>query len=215
MKGFRRPIVKDEFGVVLDYMPYGNPSDRHPHHRSRAIAQVIGTKYFSLVEIFPLKNVQLSIGERIPIASSPETPGHPISERITYEDLTSVARDNLPKILRDIVIQKERVFVAFFNVAEPINIRLHSLELLPGVGKKTLMVILEERNKKPFESFDDIQKRTRINDPAKLIVDRILSELQRTEKYYLFVDPYPPSPEYVRLYYLEKLYEITGYSEPW
>ena len=53
-----------------------------------------------------------------------------------------------------------------------------------------MRVILEERRKKPFESFEDIEKRTRINDPAKVIADRIVLELQGNQKYYLFVKPH-------------------------
>lgn len=214
-RDLRRPFVKDEFAIVLDYMPLGNPLDRHPHHRRMPIAQAIGSKYFTLVEIEPLANTPLAIGERVPIASRPELPGHPVADRIAYSDLTSVAKENLPQILRRIVMEKERVFVEFFNVAEPINIRLHSLELLPGIGKKTLALILEERKKKKFESFNDIRERLRINDPVKLFVDRILLELQGTEKYYLFVDPYPPNPDQRKLGYLEYLYKITEYRDPW
>ncbi len=214
-KGRRGPFVKDEFAYVLDYMPYGNPLDKHPHHRRSPVIQAIGSKWFTLVEVEPLPNISPSVGERIPISTSPEVAGYRISDRISYRDLTTVARGNLPQIVRKIVVEKEKVFVEFFNIAEPINIRLHSLELLPGVGKKTLMLILSERSKKPFESFEDIQKRVRINDPAKLIVDRIIKELQGEEKYYLFVEPFPRRHDHVFLNYLPTLYEKADYRDPW
>ncbi|RLG77963.1 MAG: DUF655 domain-containing protein [Thermoprotei archaeon] len=211
----RHVRVRDEFAIVLDYMPFGNPYDRHVQHRSRPVAQALGTKFFALVEILPLKNMPLNIGERVPIAPQPELPGHPVADRLSYNELSSVAKTNLAKFLRDIVIEKEKVFVEFFNVAKPINIRLHSLELLPGIGKKTLKIILEERKKKSFESFEEIQARTRINDPVKLIVDRIILELQGQEKYYIFVEPYPDSPGFVKLNYLDYLYKLTNYDKPW
>ena len=211
----RGPFIRDEFAIVLDYMPLGNPLDRHPHHRRMPVAQAIGSKYFTLVELEPLRDLPINVGERVPISTRNDVPGHRVSDRITYNDLTTVAKENLPNVVRKIVIEKERVFVQFFNIAEPINIRLHSLELLPGIGKKTLMLILEERKKKPFESFEDIQKRTRINDPVKLIVDRIIKELQGTEKYYLFVEPYPREPEHRFLNYLSYLYKLVDYKDPW
>ena len=163
----------------------------------------------------PGRGQSLTIGERIPIASSPNRPGFKVFDRLLYEDLTTIAKENLPKTIKKIVEEKERVFVEFFNVAEAINIRLHSLELLPGIGKKTLALILEERRKSPFTSFEDIRKRVKISDPVKLFVDRIIAELQRAEKYYLFVEPYPPSHEYKYLNYLELLYKRVGYNEPW
>jgi putative nucleotide binding protein len=211
----RHQIVPDEFAVILDYSPFGNPYDKHSFHRNSPIAQGLGSKWFSLVEIVPQKGQALVVGERVAISPAPDIPGLRVFDRLAYEDLTTVAKENLAKILPQIIIEKEKVFVEFFNIAEAINIRLHSLELLPGIGRKTLMLILEERKKSPFSSFEDIKKRVKISDPVKLFVDRILHELQRLEKYYLFVEPYPPSPEFRFLNYLKVLYERVGYTEPW
>uniref|UniRef100_A0A7C4FII7 DUF655 domain-containing protein n=1 Tax=Ignisphaera aggregans TaxID=334771 RepID=A0A7C4FII7_9CREN len=214
-KARRFQIVPDEFAIILDYTPTGNPYDKHSFHRTSPVAQGIGTRYFSLVEIIPSKGQALLIGERVAIASAPDRPGLKVFDRLLYEDLTTIAKENLAKFLPKIVEEKERVFVEFFNVAEAINIRMHSLELLPGIGKKTLSLILEERRKSPFTSFEDIKKRVKISDPVKLFIDRIIIELQRTEKYYLFVEPYPPSADHKFLNYLELLYSRVGYSEPW
>ncbi len=86
------------------------------------------------------------------------------------------------------VEQREKEFVDFFNKAGPITIRQHSLELLPGVGKKHMFDILDEREKKNFESFKEISERINLMpDPKRVIVDRILEELQGNCKYYLFV----------------------------
>ncbi|HDI02146.1 MAG TPA: DUF655 domain-containing protein, partial [Ignisphaera sp.] len=30
----RRIGIKDEFAIILDYMPLGNPYDKHPQHRT-------------------------------------------------------------------------------------------------------------------------------------------------------------------------------------
>jgi putative nucleotide binding protein len=55
------------------------------------------------------------------------------------------------------------------------------------VGKKHLMDILEERRKRPFESFEDLRQRVRqFSDPPKSIVARIMQELGGNEKYYIF-----------------------------
>jgi len=214
-KARRFQIVPDEFAIVLDYTPTGNPYDKHSFHRTSPVAQGIGTRYFSLVEIIPSRGQALLIGERVAIASAPDRPGLKVFDRLLYEDLTTIAKENLVKFLPKIIEEKERVFVEFFNVAEAINIRMHSLELLPGIGKKTLSLILEERRKSPFTSFEDIKKRVKISDPVKLFIDRIIIELQRTEKYYLFVETYPPSADHKFLNYLELLYSRVGYSEPW
>ena len=186
--------------IVLDFLEFGNPADRHFEHRNRPVVQGIGTKYFTLMEAIPLPAIRLEILEKVDLGPHSKV-RKPI--RITYDDLTSLARSNLEEAVRKIILENEKVFVEFFNIAEPVNIRLHAIELLPGVGKKTMRHILEEREKKPFESFKEIKERTKI-DPVKILVERILDELRGSEKYYLFVRPVDKQGIY--LGYLERIY---------
>jgi len=47
---------------------------------------------------------------------------------------------------------------------------------------------VEEREKKPFESFEEIDKRTGIQDSRASVIKRILQELSDpTNRYFLFV----------------------------
>jgi putative nucleotide binding protein len=64
---------------------------------------------------------------------------------------------------------------------------MHALELLPGIGKKSMWQIIDTRENKPFDSFTDIQSRTGISDPTKIIVRRIIEELTGESKYRLFI----------------------------
>ena len=63
---------------------------------------------------------------------------------------------------------------------------MHALKLLPGIGQKHMWEILETRERQKFVTFQDISDRTSISAPAKLIAQRIIKELQRDVKYYLF-----------------------------
>ena len=84
-------------------------------------------------------------------------------------------------------LQEER-FVKFFNEAQPINTRLHQLELLPGFGKKNAKAIIEARNENPFKSFEDIKKRVQnLPDPKKGVEKRIFEELTNIERHNLFI----------------------------
>jgi putative nucleotide binding protein len=62
------------------------------------------------------------------------------------------------------------------------------LHLLPGIGKKLMWELLDERQKKPFASFADISTRIKsIPHPEKMIQARILEELQEKDvKYHVF-----------------------------
>jgi putative nucleotide binding protein len=66
---------------------------------------------------------------------------------------------------------------------------MHALELIPGIGKKYMWQILNERDKTLFRDFADLQQRANIPTPQKLIVKRILEELTGESRERLFVRP--------------------------
>lgn len=188
----------EDYAIILDYLPLGRPDDERPLYKREPIAFGIGEKYFTLIELIPKKGVELKPYERVYIGKEKRDKIEYIKRRITYDELSAAAKSELPYVVEKIVEQNEKTFVDFFNKAGPITTRFHSLELLPGIGKKLMWEILEEREKKPFESFKDIEERVKtIPDPKKLIVKRILLELEEggervgRGKYKLFVPSYP------------------------
>ncbi len=206
-------VARENYAVVLDYMPQGNPVDRHhPSHRTRPIAQAIGTKYFTLIEFYPKPGISLSQGEEVYVGFKHRELRNKVEyvwgEPLIYDDLTGVAKSYLPEALKSIILKKEKVFVTFFNISAPLTIKLHSLELLPSIGKKTMWIILQERSKKPFTSFEDIKKKCKIPDPVEIIVNRIISELRGEERYYLFLDPPPGVDNAIILGYLHRIYRM-------
>jgi len=63
---------------------------------------------------------------------------------------------------------------------------MHSLELLPGIGKKSMWSIVNTREKKPFTSYKDIEEKTSLTDVQKMLAKRIFEELSTESKYRLF-----------------------------
>ena len=181
----------EEYAYILDYLPHGRPGQKS--FKIIPIALAVGETEFKLFELIPKPNVPLIVGERVYIGKDKEKRKkiEHVKRRIAYKDLTHAAQLELPYVIEEIVKKREQDFVKFFNEAHPITTRLHMLELLPGLGKKTMWAVLEERKKKPFESFEDIKKRVKlVHNPEKLIVNRILYEIQhRYEKYKIFVAP--------------------------
>ncbi|MFQ6020544.1 MAG: DUF655 domain-containing protein [Candidatus Aenigmatarchaeota archaeon] len=178
------PFLKDENVIVLDFLPRG-----HATGRSEPIAQVIGEKYFSLLEIVVRKDATIKSGDKLYIGEGKRDHVDHIKRRITTKDLTTFARSELPFVVEKIVKENESRFVEFFNNARPISTRLHQLELLPGVGKKHMWDIIKERKNGPFKSFDDIKKRINLMpDPMNAVIKRILEELEGENiRYRLFV----------------------------
>jgi len=176
---------RDDYAVVLDFLPQGKAERSF---KRIPIAQVIGEKYFSLLEVVPRKDKVFSIGERVYIGENFRDKVDHISRKIIYDWLTPTAKSNLLDILEKIVLNDEKKFLNFFNTAEPLNTRMHKLETLPKIGKKHLKEIIAEREKEPFKSLKDIQKRVKnLSDPSKLIAEKIIEEIKGESKYYLFV----------------------------
>jgi len=178
-------FMKDEWVIVLDFLPKGIPGRGKPE----PVAQVIGEKYFSLLEVVPKEGVELSLGDRVYIGDGARDKIKYVRRSISIDELTAFSRSELEEVIKDLVREGEERFVEFFNKAGPISTRMHSFELLPGIGKKHMWELIEERKKKPFESFEDIKKRIPLlPDPEKMIVKRIMIELRGEDpRHRLFV----------------------------
>ena len=182
--------MKEENAVILDFLPHGYPMDRRPMHLKTAIAQALGKNTLVLLELVPKKDCFLQPHEDVYIGEGKRDKIHHIIGRISPGKLTETAKTELNYIIEEIVKKDEKTFVDFFNRAGPINTRMHQLELLPGIGKRHMLSILEAREEKHFENFIDIKNRVSLlPDPEKAIIKRILLELEGTEKHYLFVKP--------------------------
>ena len=178
----------EDYAYVLDFLPYGHPDDKRPIHKREPLAQVVGEKFFTLLEVSIRKGQNPIVMDRLYIGKGERDVVNKIKRKLRYDQLTPAAKSELPYVLEHIVKQQEERFVEFFNKAESITTRLHQLELLPGIGKKTMWAIIEERKKEPFKSFEDIAKRVKgLQHPEKYIVNRIIYELQNPNtKYKLF-----------------------------
>lgn len=180
----------EEYAYILDYLPQGVPSAGFG--KKEPVCYAIGEMEFKLFELVAKPNAIVSIGERTFIGKDSETQKRDIIDhvkrRITYNDLTSNAISELEFVVTDIVKNDQTRFIDFINKAEAISMRKHSLEELPGLGKKSLNIILDERKKGSFKDFDDLAARTGIKAPEKLVVARILLEIEDPErKHYLFI----------------------------
>ncbi len=177
-------FLRDDNAIVLDFLPHG-----HGTGRPEPIAQVMGNKYFSLLEVVARRDVMLKQGDVVYIGEEKREKIDHIKMRITSGQLTTFGKTELPHIIEQLVAENEQRFVDFFNKAQPISTRLHQLELIPGVGKKHMWDIIEERKKGPFKSFAELRERIKLlPDPKAAIVKRILMELENGEdRYRVFV----------------------------
>ncbi len=179
---------KEVNAIVLDVLMKGHAEDNRPTFKREPVVQAMGLEQFKLLELVPKPTAAIDLHEKVYIGDAEREKIERVKRRIGYADLTHTAQGELPFVIEDVIKNREQDFVAFFNKAISITPKLHMLHLLPGIGKKLMWEILEERNKKPFTSFSDISARIKaIPHPEKMIQSRILEELQEKDiKYHLF-----------------------------
>ncbi len=177
-------MSREDYAVVLDFLPYGYPLD----NRRMPLAQAIGTTDFTLLQLVPRRGEKFEVGEKAYIGDGKRDKVQYILGRCPREKLTDSAKDQLQDFVSEMVKSDEERFVKFFNKAQAINTRLHQFELLPGLGKKHTAAILGAREEKDFESFDDIRERVaNMPSPEKVIEKRIMEELTEIQRHNLFI----------------------------
>ncbi|MFH1394505.1 MAG: DUF655 domain-containing protein [Candidatus Micrarchaeota archaeon] len=176
----------EDYAWVIEYLPLGHASQI----KKEPVVQLLGEKFFTLLEATVKADASIVVGNKVYVGKEGRNEVDHIKGRITHSQLTNGAKDSLPEMLRKAVHARESDFINFVNNAKPVSIRVHTLDLLPGIGKKNMQAILKEREAKPFDSFEDLHKRvSSLSDPVGVFVARILSELEGKEKYYLFTKP--------------------------
>lgn len=175
----------EEFAYVLDFVQRGRSSIIKG--REGPIVQAIGEERLTLLELLAVDNLDFETGEKLRIGREGRAKILSVFGKLAFEDITSEAKAQLLSVCEIIVKNNEARYVAYFNELQPLTPRLHGLELIPGIGKTFMKTILDLREKQPFTSFEDIQDRVGLREPAKLVARRIEEELSGASRVNIFV----------------------------
>lgn len=175
----------EEYAYVLDYSQ--RSKSLTVRGREGIIVQAIGEGRLTLLELLGVQNASFEIGERVYIGREGRNKVLSVLGKLEFSSISPSAKNDLPNIVDKIVLTNEERFVSYINNSPPVTPRIHSLELIPGIGKTYMMSIIREREKKKFESFLDVQSRIGIKDIHKLISRRIVEEISGEVRMNLFV----------------------------
>ena len=166
-----------------------NPRGKSTTVRGREgiIITAIGEDRLTLLEVLGVPNSSFEVAEKIYIGKEGRTKVLSVLGKMEYEKISDSAKSELPAVVDKIVTTNEKRFVDYLNNAQPLTPRIHALELIPGIGKTYMKVMLEEREKKKFESFEELQERVGLKEPIKHIAQRILEEVTGETRMNLFV----------------------------
>ena len=179
------PRKYEEHAYVLDFNPRGKSSA--VRGREGIIVTAIGEDRLTLLEVLGVPNSTFEVGEKIYIGKEGRTKVLSVLGKLEYDSVSSSAQSELPGVIENIVTTNESKFVKYLNNARPLTPRIHALELIPGIGKTYMKTMLEERGKKKFESYHDLQERVGFKDPIKHISERIMDEITGQSRMNLFV----------------------------
>ena len=174
----------EEHAYVLDFKSRGKSIT--VRGRTGVIVNAIGEERLALLEILGVENSTFDVGERIYIGKEGRTKVKSVLGKIDYTKMSILTQNEIPRIIELIVTKNEKRFVDYLNNAQPITPRIHALELIPGIGKTYMNVLIQEREKKLFESYSDIEKRTGFKEPIKHLSQRILEEISGKTRMNLF-----------------------------
>ncbi len=179
------PRKYEEYAYVLDFNPRGKSTT--VRGREGIIITAIGEDRLTLLEVLGMPNSTFDIGERIYIGKEGRTKILSVLGKLEYEHISSSAQSELPGVVQNIVTHNEARFVEYLNNARPLTPRTHALELIPGIGKTYMKLMLEEREKKKFASYADLQDRVGFKEPVKHISERIMDEITGQSRMNIFV----------------------------
>jgi len=175
----------EEYAYVLDSKSHTKSTT--VHGRTGIIVVAIGEERLTLLEILGIENSTFNVGEKIYIGKEGRTKVQSVLGKKDYVKISDSAKDEIPTVVESIVTKNEAKFVDYINNAQPLTPRIHALELIPGIGKTYLNVIIKEREKVPFESIVDIEKRAGLKEPIKHMSQRIIEEISGKTRMNLFV----------------------------
>ena len=184
-RGYTQPRKYEEYAYVLDYDSKGR--SKTVRGREGIIVTAVGEERLTLLEILGSENSIFEIGEKIYIGKEGRTKVQSVLGKLDYKQISGSSQSEIDNVVKTIVTNNEERFVDYINNAQPLTPRKHSLELIPGIGKTYLKLIIEQINKQKFLNYKDMEERAGLKEPVNHLSKRIIEEISGETQFRLFV----------------------------
>ena len=92
--------------------------------------------------------------------------------------MSNFARQDMPLVIQLFIEDNSNHFVkSFFNAAGNLSLKQHAFELLPSIGNKKAVQMVQERGSSGFKSMEALNQSCNI-DAAELLAKRFISEIE-------------------------------------
>ena len=175
----------EEYAYVLDFCSMAK--SKTVRGREGIIITALGEERLTLLEILGAEDSIFDIGEKIYIGKEGRTKVQSVLGKLDYKQISGSSQSEIDNVVKTIVTSNEERFVDYINNAQPLTPRKHSLELIPGIGKTYLKLIIEQINKQKFLNYKDMEERAGLKEPVNHLSKRIIEEISGETQFRLFV----------------------------
>ena len=175
----------EEYAYVLDFCSMAK--SKTVRGREGVIITALGEERLTLLEILGAEDSIFDIGEKIYIGKEGRTKVQSVLGKLDYKQISGSSQSEIDNVVKTIVTNNEERFVDYINNARPLTPRKHSLELIPGIGKTYLKLIIEQINKQKFLNYKDMEERAGLKEPVNHLSKRIIEEISGETQFRLFV----------------------------
>ena len=175
----------EEYAYVLDFCSMAK--SKTVRGRDGIIITALGEERLTLLEILGVEDSVFDIGEKIYIGKEGRTKVQSVLGKLDYKQISGSSQSEIENVVKTIVTNNEERFVDYINNAQPLTPRKHSLELIPGIGKTYLKLIIEQINKQKFLNYKDMEERAGLKEPVNHLSKRIIEEISGETQFRLFV----------------------------
>ena len=175
----------EEYAYVLDFCSMAK--SKTVRGRDGIIITALGEERLTLLEILGVEDSIFDIGEKIYIGKEGRTKVQSVLGKLDYKQISGSSQSEIDNVVKTIVRNNEERFVDYINNAQPLTPRKHSLELIPGIGKTYLKLIIEQINKQKFLNYKDMEERAGLKEPVNHLSKRIIEEISGETQFRLFV----------------------------
>ena len=175
----------EEYAYVLDFCSMAK--SKTVRGRDGIIITALGEERLTLLEILGAEDSIFDIGEKIYIGKEGRTKVQSVLGKLDYKQISGSSQSEIDNVVKTIVTSNEERFVDYINNAQPLTPRKHSLELIPGIGKTYLKLIIEQINKQKFLNYKDMEERAGLKEPVNHLSKRIIEEISGETQFRLFV----------------------------
>ena len=175
----------EEYAYVLDFCSMAK--SKTVRGRDGIIITALGEERLTLLEILGVEDSIFDVGEKIYIGKEGRTKVQSVLGKLDYNQISGSSQSEIDNVVKTIVTNNEERFVDYINNAQPLTPRKHSLELIPGIGKTYLKLIIEQINKQKFLNYKDMEERAGLKEPVNHLSKRIIEEISGETQFRLFV----------------------------